>query len=338
MLGFRGRRERGLSMGTAIPMEFSPRTRDHNTGGYLAQRRRKRIVLVLIAALALVAVLAITLRNGFSRPGATAARVVAKRLVLADWAAKGWDKVLSASSTSLTVSPLDPFYLTFKGFASFYKAVELPDGEDKTALLSDTIVALRKALLISGGQRAPTEYVLGKAYYLLGRPYFDESVKYIEASLSHGYSSSDSREYLALAYSGLGEEEKAVKNFETALAGGRDELLLMAAAKANIDAGDPSKAELLLAEAIAGGKDALVRERCRFLLADIYRARGDSSKVEEQLSLVIKADPESAEAHYRLGLLLQERGDPVRARAEWRRAVSIDPTHSAARQKLTEKL
>jgi tetratricopeptide (TPR) repeat protein len=319
-------------------MDFFPRTRDNHTGSYLERRRRKRMALAFIALATIAVGTAIALGLGSASPRSASPRSVAKRLVLADWTGKKWDQVLSACSASLSAAPLDAFYLTFKGFASFYKSVELPDGEDRTALLGDSVISLRKALLVDGSQRAPTEYVLGKAYFLLGHAYFDESVKYIEASVAHGYVASDSREYLALAYAGLGEKAKAVKNFETALSGGRGELLLMAAAKAYMDAGDPSKSELLLIEAISSGKDDLVRERCRFLLADIYRTRGDSAKVEEQLNLVIQKDPDSAEAHYRLGLLLQERGDTVRARAEWRKAVAIDPMHAAARQKLTEKL
>jgi Tfp pilus assembly protein PilF len=82
----------------------------------------------------------------------------------------------------------------------------------------------------------------------------------------------------------------------------------------------------------------VVREKCRFLLGDIYRSRGDAARAEEQYSLVLDKNPDSAEAHYRLGLVHQQRGDSVRARAEWRKAVSIDPMHAAARLKLTEKL
>jgi Tfp pilus assembly protein PilF len=182
------------------------------------------------------------------------------------------------------------------------------------------------------------EYVLGKAYYHKGDPYFDEAVKYLEASIASGYAATDAHEYLALAYAGLGEKEKAVANFEAALSVKRTDLLLLAAARALLDANSGEKAESLLVEAISAGTDELVREKCRFLLGDIFRSRGDVQRAEEQYSLILEKDPESAEAHYRLGLIYQERGDPLRARAEWRKAVALDPMHAAARQKLTEKL
>jgi tetratricopeptide (TPR) repeat protein len=322
-------------------MKSLSRPNDKHTGSYLAQRRRKRITIVL-AALACIGI-----GGGFlirlQRFGALAistAKPVPKQKVLDAWAARSWDEVRSSSLASLAALPLDPFYLSFKGLASFYKAMELPEGEDRAALLEETVSSIRKALVVAGrgSPIAQMEYVLGKAYYHKGAPYFDEAVKYLEASISAGYSATDSREYLALAYAGLGEKEKAVSNFESALSVKRSELLLLAAARALLDLGSKEKAEALLQEAISSGTDELARGKCRFLLGDIYRSRGDGALAEEQYSLILEKDPESAEARYRLGLVFQERGDPVRARAEWRKAVALDPMHAAARQKLTEKL
>jgi tetratricopeptide (TPR) repeat protein len=234
---------------------------------------------------------------------------------------------------------MDAFYLSFRGLASFYKGMDLPEGEDRAALVDEAIVSLRKALAVGGGMpKAQVEYVLGKAYYIKGDSYYDEAVKYLEQSIASGYLASDSREYLALSYVGLGDPAKAVTSFEIALEHSRADLLLIAAAKAYVDAKDPIKAEALLLEAIANGKDDVAKESGRFLLGDIYRARGDLDKAEEQYGLILGKDVASAEAHYRLGLVAQAKGDPVRARAEWRKAVSIDPMHAAARQKLSEKL
>ena len=141
-----------------------------------------------------------------------------------------------------------------------------------------------------------------------------------------------------MAYAGLGEKEKAVKSFELALEKSRADLLLIAAAAAYADSGDNVKAEALLLEVIAKGKDELAKENGRFALGDIYKMRGDYARAEEQYALILAKDSSSAEAHYRLGLVSQLRGDPIKARAEWRKAVSIDPMHAAARQKLSEKL
>ncbi len=322
-------------------MESFSRTLETYTGSYLAKRRRKRavIALALAASAALLGVIGIRLgKSGvLARIGAT--HVIPKQKILADWDAKRWDDVRSESLASLASRPLDAFYLSFKGLAAFYKGMELPEGEERAALIDETVSSLRKALA-SGGRmpKAQVEYVLGKAYFDKGDSYFDEAVKYLELSITSGYLGSDSREYLALAYSGLGDKARAVKNFESALDRSRADLLLISAARAYVDAGEHIKAEALILELIASGKDDLAKENGRFILADIYKARGDLSKAEEQYSLILSKDPTSAEAHYRLGLSYQVRGDPIKARAEWRKAVSIDPMHAASRQKLSEKL
>jgi tetratricopeptide (TPR) repeat protein len=322
-------------------MESFSRTLDKYTGSYVARRRRRRITIALAIVALAAAATAVFLRLGrsgaFSR--SDEGRPVPKREILADWDARKWHDARSKAATSLAAAPLDPFYLSFRGLAAFYEGMELPEGEQRTALIDESIASLRKA--IAAGGRIPLaqiQYVLGKAYYEKGEYYLDESAAYMDASLSSGYVAKDSREYLAVAYSRLGQAAKAVASFEAALAQDRSAPLLIAAAKAYVDSGAPAKAEGLLLEAIASGTDEVAVENGRLLLGDIYRDKGDLGKAEEQFSLVLEKDPGSAEAHYRLGLVWQSRGDPIKARAEWRKAVSIDPMHAASRQKLTERL
>jgi tetratricopeptide (TPR) repeat protein len=322
-------------------MESFSRILENYTGSYLARRRRKRaiVALALVASALILAVIGIRLGKSGAFAKVAAGTAVSKSQVLKDWSAKKWDVVRSESLASLSVRPIDPFYLSFRGLASFYKGMELPSGEDRAALVDEAIVSLRKALAMSGRMpRAQVQYVLGKAYFDKGEYYYDEASKYLEMSIASGYLASDSREYLALAYVGLGDKASAVKNFEMALSKNRSDLLLIAAAKAYVEAQEPVKAEGLLLEVLANGKDDLAKENGRFLLGDIYKARGDIQKAEEQYQSILEKNPASAEAYYRLGLVHQQMGDPVKARAEWRKAVSIDPMHAAARQKLSEKL
>jgi len=327
-------------------MESFSKTLDTYTGSYLIKRRKRRllwggcilVVLVLIGAIFLIAGKSAT---GEARKGE---KTIAKRAVLSDWQKRDWDKVLADCTSSLEAKSLDPFYLGFAGLSAYYEASELPDGEEKNGLVDRCIVYLRKTLVVTESgragriPRAEMEYVLSKAYYAKGASYYDSVVKYMEASLSDGYLGDDSREYLAVAYAGLGDSAKAVENFELALKRHRTDLLLIAAGKAYIDEGKSDRAEALLLEALSKSHDVLAREKCRFTLAQIYELRGEMSKAQDQIELVIGENPESADAHYRLGLIYQKLGDAVRARAEWRRAVSIDPMHVAARQKLAEKL
>jgi tetratricopeptide (TPR) repeat protein len=326
--------------------ESFSRTLDTYTGSYVQKRRKKRLLigLVVLVVLLLCSGSLILLSKGGYLSRGSSGKAVPKKTVLAFWKSRDWDNTLKACETSLQSSPLDSFYVGFAGFSSFYKASELPESEERTALMDQAVVFLRKTLVIADKGRkvdfpkAEIEYVLGKAYYFKGHSYWDETTKWLEASIQDHYVAEDSYEYLAVSYAGLGNTAKAVTYFEAALAQKRSDLLLVAAGKAYLDAGNDAKAESLLLEALGKSSDVLTREKCRFMLASIYETRTEINKAQEQLELVIQENPQSSDAHYRLGLLIQKQGDTVRARAEWRRAVAIDPTNVEARQKLAEKL
>jgi tetratricopeptide (TPR) repeat protein len=327
-------------------MESFSKTLDTYTDSYVARRRRKRLmwaglVLLLLAAGSLTAFL---ISRNAADSGKAAGKAVAKQTILANWKARNWDLVLADSTASLQASPLDGFYLGFAGLSSFYKGSELPEGEEKAALMDQAVTLLRKTLVLTEKNRfaelprAQLEYVLGKSYYYKGEAYWDETAKWLEASIADGYHGQDSLEFLGVAYAGIGRNDKAIESFEKALAQKRTDLLLIAAAKAYQDSGNAGQAESLLLESLSRSGDVLTREKCRFALASIYESRSDLAKAREQLELVIKENQQSADAHYRLGLVLQKQGDALGARSEWRKAVSIDPMHAEARMKLSEKL
>jgi tetratricopeptide (TPR) repeat protein len=327
-------------------MESFSRTLDTYTGSFVARRRKRRILIagaVLFVAVGIALIVYFLAKSPGSAKDAND-RPASRQSIAAGWKARQWDAVLSACSRSLQNHPLDSYYLGFAGLASFYKGSEMPDSEDRAALMDQSVVYLRKTLVVEERDhqwvlpRAELEYVLGKALFNKGDAYWDEAVKSLEASLAHGYLAEDSREYLAVAYAGLGNGQKAVENFEAALARKRTDLLLIAAGKAYVDMGKSDRGEALLLEALSKSGDVLAREKCRFLLASVYEMRGELKKAQDQIQLVIKENADSAEAHYRLGLILQKAGDPVGARSEWRKAVSIDPMNADARQKLSEKL
>ncbi len=323
-------------------MESFSKTLDNYTGSYVAKRRRRRIIWVSVALLVLVAAILAVVFVGKAKTGKNGSHLVSKPKIISEWGSKNWDAVLADCGSSLVISPIDSFYLGFEGLASYYKGMELPEGEERAALIDQSITNLRKTLVDGsrggGLPRSQLEYVLGKAYYNKGKEYWDLCVKYIEASIKDGYLAEDSREYLGVAYSGLGDNKKAIENFNAALTRSKSDLLLIAAAQAYKEDNQQERAESLLLQALASSTDVIAREKCRFILADIYGSRQESNKAKEQLDMIVQENPDSAEGHYQLGLIFQKEGDPIHARAEWRRAVSIDPMHAGARQKLAEKL
>jgi len=320
-------------------MDVFPRTFD--TSGRRPDRRRKRLLKILILLLAIFAAIAaaIGIPRLIQARRDNTPEIPSSEKILMFWSEKDYDSVLSLCEEGLLQRPIDPLFLVLKGFSSFYRGIGETDGEIRVRYMDDSIFALRKAMTAPPVPFKPQVlYVLGKAYYHKGPFYMDEAVRFLETSIQEGYSAKDTLEYVAVAYSSLGDYEKSVEAFERALAVEKSDLLLLAAARAYIQSAQEEKAEVAALEALSLTEDSLVREKSRFLLGELYVARKDYRKAEEQYNLVLEINPESADAHYYLGLIWQEKGDSVRARAEWRKAVSLDPMHTAARQKLAERI
>ena len=278
-------------------MESFSRTLENYTGSYLAKRRRKRaaIVLAFVASAALLGGIGTaTGEIGSSSTGSAANRPISKqRIARRTGRPRNWDVVRSECLASLAARPLDAFYLTFRGLASFYKGMDLPEGEDRAALIDEAIAALRKALATEARlPKAQVEYVLGKAYYDKGRFLFRRIGEIPGAGPRSGYVAADSREYLALAYVALGDKAKAIRNFEAAMEKSRADLLLISAAKAYVDAGESGEGRSPPPRGPGEGQRTTWPRRTAGSCSAIFMAaRSDLAKAEEQYSLIIAKDP-----------------------------------------------
>lgn len=309
------------------------------TDPYLKKRRRRRLFIGLAV---LVGVLAMVVGASFGVSAIASARSspkVSQQDILELWAAKDYLAVAQACEVSLAVDPLDPFYLLLDGFASFYLGLAETDGELRVAKMDEAIFSIRKALIAPEPPLlAEASYVLGKAYYHKGVDYYNEAIEYLQKSSSLGYYQPDTWEYLALAAYGAGRLSASLAFFDKAVELKPDSPeLLLAAATAYVESGDDAKGESLAASALESTTDDFLAERSRFLLADIYRKNGRPDDALAQYESIKALNGESADAWYYEGLVYSEAGDPIKARAAWRKAVFIDPMHAAARQKLSER-
>lgn len=320
-------------------MEFYPRNAPTVQLGSSSRRRRGTIAIVIVTGGLLVAAAA-----AFGAPrlvGVMAERNQAVRVreaALASWESGDLPGTISICEAGLEKEPLDPVLLSLAGFSAFYRGVAQSDEEARIEDMDAAIFYLRKVLLVEDTPyRSRALYVLGKAYYRKGSAWYGEAVEALLAAVAAGFSAEDAWEHVALAYDGLGMGERAIEYFDRALAERRTDTLLLAAARARAGTGRHAEAEALAMEALSISGDAFVRELCRFFLGELLEARGATPEAESQYRTILEENPESAEAHYRLGVLAQNAGDPALARAEWRKAVSIDPVHAGARQKLAER-
>ena len=298
----------------------------------------RRLVVPLALIVLGSAIVLIFLNQGQSKGEKT----VSRQLILQEWKKSDWAALRASCDAGLEKHPLDVFYLGMKGIASFYDAMALQGGDNRDALIADAIVSIRKSLAVGGSDfggipRAQLEYILAKAYYHAGGSSMDLAATYLLEAEKLGYAAPDLHEYLAMIESSLGNDASALAEFDKAIAIDSSPMLRIAAASVQIRRGNADKAEILLKEAISGTQDIVAVEKARLLLAQVYFSKSRWDDCEAQLTALVAENPESAEAYYQLGLLYQAKGDQIHARAEWRKAVSIDPMHAGARQKLAER-
>jgi tetratricopeptide (TPR) repeat protein len=299
-----------------------------------ARKRRTRLIVAAAAALVVVALAVLGLV--FLRPAL--ARRAEARGEQADYAAlwkQGlYGEVATAASRELERDPMSWRALVYFGLASYYRAYQEKALENKIPLLDQAIVALRRARLDpQATARGQVDQALGEAYYYKGRFYYDLTVKYIESALASGYADRNAYEYLGLAYGGLGDAARELASFQKAAETDPSDLLLLSIGKSYLKLGQRQEAEESLLRALNKTEDPNIEKESRFRLADIYRERGDLLKAEAEYHGIVAVDPDSAEAHFQLGELYSAMNDPVRARAEYRKTLSIDPTHYGARRR-----
>ncbi len=296
--------------------------------------------ILLVAGTAVLGYLHFTRDTEALRDGAEPPPAHSRKEILDTWNAGDTEASLSMTRASLESQPLDPFYLSMNGIAAYYLSSSRTEGDERQALLDESVFSLRKALATGESLpvKAQVEYVLGKAYFQKGSPWFDLAAEFLSLAKTHGYEAKDMEHYLALSFAGQEKHAEAAAHFETAIAQLSSDVLMLSAAISYKELGDINRSAELLAKAIEISGDGIVVQRARSMLGEFAIARKDWTEARNLFQAVVEADPRSAEGWYSLGLVSEALGDPIRARSEWRKATSIDPNHIEARKKLADRL
>ncbi len=303
---------------------------DHYRPGKKGRRLRATLIpIVAVVLAAAVAALFIFRVPARLFPAAVSGRAHGKLPDL--WKAGQYAAVIAAADEVLKADPLNPSALSYRGFAAFYSAVSEGASEERVPLLDDCIVSLRRARAAGTPYPGETDYVLAKAYFAKGKFYYDLAIRYMESSLARGYARRDSDEYIGLAAVQLGDYEKGINAFLRALQADESDVLLLTIGQTYYQMKRTGDAVDYLLRTLNKTDDTAIEKRARFLLGEIYLDRGELFKAEEQYVAIARIDPQSADAHFFLGEVAAGMNDPIRARAEWRAALVIDPAHYGAR-------
>ena len=254
------------------------------------------------------------------------------------WNAGRYDEVIRTAEQVLVDRPIDGQALTFAGFAYFYAGIDFADTPERNTYLDRAVRVLRKAVHVP---RAPLvgqrHYVLGKAYYHSGQVYHDLAIEHLLASLDAGFEADDTRAYLGLAYAHLHSYRESVAWFEAAIErlDGEDQYLLrVQAAESQIALGDYRGAEAQLRQVFDGTEDEFVRLAAHVRLGSVLILDERWAEAEALLLETIENHPESADAHYYLGVVYDRTDRRIEARNLWRTSRAIDPNHTEALRSL----
>lgn len=311
-----------------LPVFFMKRTSHHRASRPLPLLAQVAIASVVVVLVALGAYWATTaLSNRSSNPSQVN--------VLELWNNGSYDDILANGKEELKRSPLDAGTLIFSGFAAFHKGVAEVSVEKKLPLINQSIVLLRKALLLNNVPLQPEiHYILGKAYFHKGKYYADQAISHLLKAQELGYSAVDMNEYLGLSYSLVARFSEASDYFLKAVEKTPSDLLLWTLGQTYFQMQRYDDSIKYLRLSIDKTKDKALEQRSRFLLGEIYTKTKQYAQAQNEYEVILSKNQNSADAHYYLGEIAFAQGNKDAARAEWRKAFKIDPLHFNANQRL----
>lgn len=314
-----------------------------NYGVHILRRRVLGISALLIFLTAFAFIFSLSLDFFKDKTGSE------RRTVLNYWNEAEYEEVYRISEQYLQKKPLDTLFLTMHGFSAYQLSTAQINMNNTIEYLDECIWSLRKAMLTrTGAKDIRIPYVLGKAYYHKGASHADLAVEYLEMARVRGFESKDLAEYLGLSYAALKDYRNSVIAFSRALEpyqsneDGTDteekkevpDLLLLSIARSYLGLGETASAKAYLIRCIESTKDSQLLIKAKLLHAKLLMDESDHKAAETIYLQIIDIDDHNAEAHYQLGELYAAAGDPVKARAEWRKSIRIDPTYGPARERL----
>lgn len=292
----------------------------------------KRIIIAILFLLLVVVMFFIGMNGKISDFISTSKNITPEEITLEElWIDSKYKELSERCEDLLDKNPLDPESLIYNGFAYFHLGIAQFTLEDQLPLLDLAIINLRKALLLNSHPLSgKVNYILGKSYYHKGRYYLDQAIYHIDKSISLGYINVDTYKYLGLSYSELGFYEMGIQYFLKAENNEKNDMLLLVIGQTYYKLGDTNNSQLYLKRAIEMNDDFRVEIKSRFLLGKMFFEKGELSKAEDQYNLILVKDIKSADAHYYLGEIYKEQDNTIKARAEWRKALELDPSHYGA--------
>ena len=258
------------------------------------------------------------------------------------WKEYDYQAVYDTSAALLEKKPFNNTVLVYRGYAAFYLAVSATESQQAQSYIEEAIHCLRLATMNA------KKKTLGQIYYMLGKSYFyknsissyhyyaDSAVEYFTKARECGYKADDIAEYMGLSYAKLNMTMESIAAFSEALLYRESDALLLAIAEQYSKAEQNAAAKQYLFQIIQRSNDDSLIIKSRVLLGNTLIKEKDFEGAQKEFEAILAKNENSAEAHYGMGLVYENQGDMVKARAEWRKTLRIQVNHNGALEKIQQ--
>lgn len=250
---------------------------------------------------------------------------------------KNFVTLIEKMDNELKTNPFIVDFLIYRGYSFFFLGEGEKDIIKQKNYFKLSLIDLRKALAIgiTDKNKGNVFFCIGKIYYYFGAPYYNLSIKYLKEAIVSGNNNIDLLYILGLVYSYIGNYEEAIKYFLIAAKIKESDYLLLSIAICFYKKNDYENSIIYLEKVIKRTEDPKIKEKSYFQLGEIYFNQKKFEQALDAFNKTIEININNAEAYfYRGEIYYLYYNDKIKARAEWRKSLSIDPSHIRALKRI----
>lgn len=249
---------------------------------------------------------------------------------------KNFLALIEKIDTELKREPFTVEYLLYRGYSYFSLGEQETDLKKKRSYFLAALVDLRRTMAIGVPQKNKS-YIylcLGKIYYYFGQAYYRLSLDYLNRSAELDPYKKDIHYMLGVVYDKVGDYKNAIKAFSQSLKIEETDILLLAIGRIYYKDNDYENATKYLLRTIQITNNARLKEKA---LSDLGEMNFNLKRYDlamDYFDQVLEINDNNANVHFYRGEIYYVYNDKVKARAQWRKASAIDPSHIGALKRL----
>jgi len=245
--------------------------------------------------------------------------------------------LIEKMDSELKLNPFMVDFLIYRGYSFFFLGESEKSLSKKKNYFKLSLIDLRKALAIgvSDKNKGNVFFCLGKIYYYLGVPYYNLCIQYLKNANEYGNNNIDLFYILGLVYSYNGNYEEAIKYFLIASKIKESDYLLLTIGICFYKMNNYENAIKYLQDVIKISEEPKIKEKSYSVLGEIFFNLEKYDLAMDCFTKVIEINENNAEAYfYRGEIYYLYYNDKIKARAEWRKTLAIDPGHIRALKRI----